>query len=185
MRKLADISNVDVPSSDYPKGRIRNKNTAVAPPVLGTPIVEELYGDIVQFFQKLVIDAAITENELPDNVTNTYQLFEAAVKALNGGLLTKVINIGDWNMDTDDDITIPSTLLLNLDFDKLIDYKALILNDSSTIEYNLDEGGEIHKSDNAGKADLSLFRDSGGVFDNTSFDSTPFNRGVVIIRYML
>lgn len=73
MRKLSDAVNIEAPSADYPKGRVRNKNGAI----LGTEYREELHGDIFQFFQKLVIDSGITENNLPDNVTNGYQLYDA------------------------------------------------------------------------------------------------------------
>tara|TARA_R110002012_G_scaffold4881_1_gene22303 strand:+ start:695 stop:1210 length:516 start_codon:yes stop_codon:yes gene_type:complete len=73
MRQLVNVNNVDVPSSDYPKGRVRDKVGAT----LGTEYSEILHGDIIQFFQKLIIDASITENDLPDNVANGYQLLEA------------------------------------------------------------------------------------------------------------
>lgn len=73
MRKLVDTPNVDAPSGDFPKGRVRDKAGAV----LGTEYREILHGDMIQFFQKLIIDAGITENDLPDNVTNGYQLLDA------------------------------------------------------------------------------------------------------------
>lgn len=73
MRQLVNVTNVDAPDADYPKGRVRDKVGAT----LGTEYSEILHGDVIQFFQKLIIDAAITENDLPDNVTNGYQLLEA------------------------------------------------------------------------------------------------------------
>lgn len=73
MRKLTDVANTDAPSSDFPKGRVRDKNGAI----VGTTYSEVLHGDIIQLFQKLVIDSSLTENDLPDNVTNGYQLLTA------------------------------------------------------------------------------------------------------------
>lgn len=73
MRQLVNAPNVDTPTADYPKGRVRNKVGAT----IGTTYTEELVGDLYQLFQKLVVDASITENDLPDNVTNGYQLLDA------------------------------------------------------------------------------------------------------------
>jgi hypothetical protein len=73
MRQLVNVTNVDAPDADYPRGRVRDKVGAT----LGTEYSEILHGDVIQFFQKLVIDSGITENDLPDNVTNGYQLLEA------------------------------------------------------------------------------------------------------------
>lgn len=74
-RELISVPNVDGVSADYPKGRVRDKAGAVP----GTTYTEALHGDIVQLFQKLLIDASIAENGLPDNVTNGYQFLTALV----------------------------------------------------------------------------------------------------------
>jgi hypothetical protein len=73
-RNLSSQSNVDTPSSDYPSGRIRNKNNSANPPIVGTPIIEEIYGDIIEFFQKLLRLGSINPNGYPDNETNGHQL---------------------------------------------------------------------------------------------------------------
>tara|TARA_R110001632_G_scaffold139861_1_gene255706 strand:- start:1092 stop:1622 length:531 start_codon:yes stop_codon:yes gene_type:complete len=73
MRKLIDTPNTDAVTTNYPKGRVRDKSGATQ----GTTYSEILVGDMYQLFQKLVIDAGITENDVPDNVTNGYQLLEA------------------------------------------------------------------------------------------------------------
>lgn len=75
MKKLIDVPNVDGVTTDYPKGSVRDKAGLVA----GTTGGAVLFADIIQFFQKLVIDAGITENNLPDNVSNGYQLLDALV----------------------------------------------------------------------------------------------------------
>jgi microcystin-dependent protein len=76
-RILANISNTEAPSSDYPKGRILDRNLNTNPVVLGTPIKETVYGDIIQVFLKCLEVSGIIENDLPDNETNGYQLLEA------------------------------------------------------------------------------------------------------------
>lgn len=97
-RILASIPDVEAPSSDYPNARILNEDTSVSPVIPGTPVVEELYGDMVQFFQKLLIDAGITANDLPDNVTNGYQLLTALmakIDTIKGTTEGKVPIIGE------------------------------------------------------------------------------------------
>lgn len=83
----AQVPNFEPATGDYPNGQIRD----TAGPTAGTGVVEALYGDVVQFFLKLMIDAGLTANTLPENVTNGYQLIDALVskarEALTGGVL--------------------------------------------------------------------------------------------------
>lgn len=76
-RVLSSIVNTDAPNSAYPSGKIRNKNASASPAVAGTPIVEEIYGDIIQFFYKLARLATIELNNLPDNEVNGFQFLTA------------------------------------------------------------------------------------------------------------
>lgn len=71
-RNLTSIPDIQAPDADYPVGRIQNEETTPTP-ITGTPIIEELYGDIVQFFHKLIRLAGITHNGLPENETNGFQ----------------------------------------------------------------------------------------------------------------
>jgi len=68
MRVLASQTGVEAPSATYPKGRVVNDLTLIS---------EEVNGDIIQFFQKLIQLVSITENDLADNETNGYQLVDA------------------------------------------------------------------------------------------------------------
>lgn len=76
-RVLSSIVNTDAPNSAYPSGKIRNKNASASPAVAGTPVVEEIYGDIIQFFYKLARLATIELNNLPDNEVNGFQFLTA------------------------------------------------------------------------------------------------------------
>lgn len=72
-RNLQNQQNIVPPDVIYPFGRIKDNpgdNT-------GTPINEALYGDIHQFFAKLFNHSGLTYNNLPDNNTNGFQLWEA------------------------------------------------------------------------------------------------------------
>ena len=70
---IENYPNITPISSDYPKGDLRDKTSGAA----GTPINRVTNADIHQTFAKLLIEAGITANGLPENVTNGYQYFEA------------------------------------------------------------------------------------------------------------
>ena len=72
-RDLQNQTNVIAPTSDYPSGRIKDDTGSND----GTPVDESLYGDIHQFFAKILREANIEPNGLPDNVSNGFQLFNA------------------------------------------------------------------------------------------------------------
>ena len=99
MRDILNIPNVDGASSDYPNGRIKNKNLTSGAP--GTPVVEELYGDIIQFFQKLMIEAGLSPNDIPDNVTNGYQLFQAFLENVKNQQVARVLSTGSYQGGAD------------------------------------------------------------------------------------
>jgi microcystin-dependent protein len=76
MRRLQSKPNVIAPASPYPFGKIKDR-VGAAP---GTPVDEEVYGDMHQFFEKLMSVVGMTGNDLPDNDTNGYQLIDALKK---------------------------------------------------------------------------------------------------------
>ena len=67
----ANIDNSDL--ANYPAGRIVNNTGANN----GTPVNEEVYGDLHETKDKLMRLAGIVYNDLPDNETNGFQLVEA------------------------------------------------------------------------------------------------------------
>lgn len=69
----ANINNSD--PSNYPNGRIRNNTGSNN----GTPVNEEVYGDLHEMKDKLMRLYGIEYNNLPDNETNGYQLIDALV----------------------------------------------------------------------------------------------------------
>lgn len=102
MRKFLDVPNVDNSNPPaYPDGRIKD-NTGSGD---GTPVNEQVYGDIYQTFLKAKRLYAITENGMPDNETNGFQIIDAlrALASKNdfilpitstGGVLVVPVKIG-------------------------------------------------------------------------------------------
>lgn len=75
MRNKATLANIDLSNPDYLLGRIKN-NTGAGD---GTPVNEFVYGDIHQFFAKLLNLAGLVPNGLPDNETNGYQTIDGLI----------------------------------------------------------------------------------------------------------
>lgn len=181
MQKLIDVPNTDGASSDYPKGNVRDKVGITA----GTTGGAVLFADIIQFFQKLVIDAGITENSLPDNVSNGYQLIEALVDKINQThFYTKIINIGIWDMDSTGSITIATGIS---DFKKIRKISVIIKNDADTLHrpfYADDDGNDIGLLNFVGVDSILLIRKSGGKFDTPDYNDGAINRGYIVIDYI-
>jgi len=96
---------------------------------------------------------------------------------------TKIISIGDWNMDSTESITRAHELTLS----KIIRISAWIIRDTSDYKYliNYSETSGVsagHIIVNA--TDIILWRFTSGFFDNSSYDSTSFNRGHIVIDYI-
>lgn len=94
-RDLQNFPNIIAPSSDYPSGRIKDDPGDGT----GTPVDEETNGDLQQFFAKLLReDPDTTPNDLPDNTTNGFQLYEAFY---NLAIRPTLASIGYFDFATD------------------------------------------------------------------------------------
>jgi len=125
-----------------------------------------------------------------DNSTKlaTTEFAEAAAAAAAAAVVvlnTKVIDIGDWNMDADNTVAVAHGLTLA----NIRTVSAMIRNDGSGTYYPIGYSGSSLNSEpqvyfNAiSSTTVTLGRLSTGDFDNTSFDSTSFNRGWITIQY--
>lgn len=83
-RSILSHDNIDPADSDYPYGRIRDKIDGVQE---GTPVNEDVYGDVHQFFAKMMAAAGLTHNELPDNDYTGWQFYEALLGSIDNHLL--------------------------------------------------------------------------------------------------
>jgi hypothetical protein len=92
MRKLNSSINVITSDPAFPNGRIRN-NTGTGN---GTPVNEQVYGDIHTNKDKLLDLYGIDANNLPDNETNGYQYIDAlrALASKNDFILPLTNNAG-------------------------------------------------------------------------------------------
>lgn len=105
---------------------------------------------------------------------------------LNNFSLTKVIEIGDWNMDADDRVFISLPIASH----KIRRISALIRADDDTdanprrysiYSYDSSMGGECIIYDNT----VAISRPNASFFNSSLFDSTSFNRGWLTIDYIL
>lgn len=100
-------------------------------------------------------------------------------------LRTKVMDIGDWNMDTTGSVSIAH----GLSFQKVRSISVLIRNDLDTEYYDLSANHEPGNSGgpfpliHANNTNIVLERMPGGFFDDTNYDSTTYNRGWITIIY--
>ena len=96
-------------------------------------------------------------------------------------IITKIIAIGDWNMDS----TQSKYIQYGVSWDKIVRLSVIIRADSNAVNkksLNLERCGvweATPPSDNW----LALGRTSGGWCDNTDFDATSYNRGWIYIEY--
>jgi hypothetical protein len=87
MIPLISKPNVISPSSTYPYGAIKDNPGDGS----GTPVNALVYGDFHQFFAKLFSSSGLTANEIVDNATNGFQLFEALWMFGNANFVTDLI----------------------------------------------------------------------------------------------
>lgn len=102
----------------------------------------------------------------------------------NEFLKTKIIEIGDWDMDLDQSVSVAHGLTLS----KIRNVSVLIRNDTGLASYSLHRieasGGAIDGGINQIETtNVVLFREAALFFDSVNFDSTSFNRGWITIIY--
>jgi len=100
---------------------------------------------------------------------------------------TKVIEIGDWNMDTSAFISVNHGLG-NPAFKNTRIVGVMIRDDGNTIISPLaafNTANEVMEGgwDQIVGATIRLVRRGGGMFDNASYNATPFNRGFITFTY--
>jgi hypothetical protein len=92
----------------------------------------------------------------------------------------KIIAIGDWNMDSTSSVNFPH----GLTFSKIRSATVYIRDDTgaslNSIIRNDGKGGDF----SIGTTLITIARVASGAFDNTSYDSTSYNRGWVVIEYI-
>jgi len=167
--------NTTAPDAAYPFGRTRDKTPSLG----GTPYNTLVMGDYFQFFAKLMDAAGVNANGLPDNNTNGYQLFEA-LSVFTGGLKTKVVNIGNWNMDTTANVSISIASLFPAGIAGVVSTDVFIRNDATNQLDPIINGGAAYLT----ATTVEISRTSSGMFDGANWSTTGgYNRGFIIIKY--
>ena len=183
MRPITSLPNTETPDADFPGGRF--KNTVGSNP--GTRVNEEMTGDWSQFFYKLMTEAGVTPNGLPDSEYSGFQLMTALVKIF-GGMRRIVYEIGSWNMDADASKLVSTDVV----FSKVRGISFVIINDDGTQIYpnGLTQGSFTPDVEAAagganvsGELSVVMSRTAGGTFDDSSFNDTAVNRGYVIVEF--
>ena len=98
-------------------------------------------------------------------------------------LLTKVLDIGIWNMDLTPSVTVAHGLTIA----NIRTVGATIIADSGTVVYSLSYSNAPLNSDGNiswDATDIVLVLRVGGFFDGVAFDDGAMNRGYVIIGYV-
>jgi hypothetical protein len=104
-----------------------------------------------------------------------------------GGILnvrTKVLEIGDWNMDADNNKVVAHGLGTSA-HDRILSVRAIIRTDSDATfkgSRQLDQDGRITVNISL-LSSLTLIRETSGIFDDADYDQVPYNRGWIVIEY--
>lgn len=101
---------------------------------------------------------------------------------LNGatlGMLTKIVNIGSWNMQTTSFLEVAHGIS---DFTKIREVKVLIMADAGTFYKNIELYGSTDVTIES--ANIEMSRTTGSLFNSTLYSSTSVNRGYIVIKYL-
>jgi hypothetical protein len=198
---IADL-NASNPALDDPKSEgddhIRNIKTALLtdlPNITGpiTATQDELNavcdGDTSDSAITVASGDLIPVNDSGTMVQTDVDDIALHIKTLNnGGLNTKVIEIGDWNMDATSAVSVTHGLTL----DKIRNVDVLVREDGGTSATKYPLARIVNSADatiggsvtQIGSTTVALTRVTGGIFDATLFSSTSYNRGWVTIQYV-
>jgi hypothetical protein len=100
--------------------------------------------------------------------------------------LIKEIQIGDWNMDTTQFVSVAHGIA---DYTKIRAVLVVIRNDAATLLLEIQNpAGALNGTTSGGitsinSVNVDLYRVTGGSFDSTNYDATSFNRGYITIIY--
>ena len=119
---------------------------------------------------------------------DTKVLTPAKLADVNGGLLTKVVELGDWNMNTTTQILVNHGISNHRNIRNV---SVMIRNDLGGILNMLDSISSATAGTDTNGAvatistsQITLIRTTGGLFDATSYESTSYNRGWMTIQYV-
>jgi len=130
--------------------------------------------------------------DVTGDVTGKADEADGLVETGSGGatLKKKVVEIGDWNMDSTYTAAVAHGLGAN--FSKIRHVEVMIRNDEGTGLYKLQyivatgagkvTGGFLNATDST-NINIEIFSGQYGFFDSTDFNATSYNRGWITIEY--
>jgi hypothetical protein len=176
-KDLSLQTGIDNTDGDFLNGKIKNNQTLAG---------KGVNQDIVQFFQKLMSNAGFVANGNEDNEVNGYQFVDALLKFVNDGLLTKVIEIGNWDMDADSFKFIAHGIAGGSNKIKTVYVAIRKDSDENDIMWAIDSGSpNVNGTYSWDDDNINPSRAAGELFDSTVYDETSYNRGWITIRYEL
>ena len=100
-------------------------------------------------------------------------------------VLSRVIDIGDWDMDTAASLNVDYKSALGaLSLKRVVGLNIMIMNDDEDTFYDASLIKDGLDSVNIDATDITLVRTAGGFFDNVNFNSTSITtRGKIEIKY--
>lgn len=106
---------------------------------------------------------------------------------ISEALHRKIVEIGDWNMDTTAAVDIAS----GVTFTKIRSVNGIIRNDADTLYFPIAPSYSVSGSINpvtfeyaSTPTTIRLARVAGGAFDSTNYNSTSYNRGWLVVEYV-
>lgn len=101
------------------------------------------------------------------------------------GYVEKVVDLGDWDMDTDASTAVAHGLSAT-EWKTIVGFVLIIRNDADTTYYdgfNGSTGKEAYIS-TIDSTNINIFRNVAGTFDDPAFTTTPYNRGRIAFKYI-
>lgn len=98
-------------------------------------------------------------------------------------LITKVIDIGNWNMDATDQVSVAH----GITYGDIRGIQVIIRSDDAGVNYDISyvsTAGALGGGTYASSTNITLSRTTSGFFDNTSFNAPSYNRGWITITYV-
>lgn len=167
-----------------------NKITGLGTPTNAADATTKTYVDTADATEISIRSAADTAldnakvNRSGDVVSGTLEI-DGGIRTKNSGVFFKmaVIDLGDWNMDSTPNIAV----VLPVNVEKVHSYGVAIYGDGNVGKYSMGliavaTNSELYLlTEGYGSNSVAIERRNAGIFDNTNFDQTSFNRGKLFI----
>lgn len=149
------------------------------------------FGDVIATLLRATASAAAstTQSGIQENATAAeaqagssaaLTVTPNALLSITGGVLTKVVDIGDWNIST----TAQKTVAHGLNYKKIRGVDIVIRSDSDTVYNHMNVLYELY-ANHLSSSTIMLERKSTSPLVSASYVSTGFNRGWLLISYVL